>query len=164
MWVWDVSCYLVAGEYAGCHVRRSGWLIVEIGSQSILVCTQQGNWTLPSREPGGGGGGGGGGRGQLRFTYSGPVDQNRISRVSFCGYHGSAPYGGSADPLGYIMAWALVSRRDINLMSDVMTCWGCTSSVPCWPRGSQFGRGEVPLGSSFIRLWAGERQLGRKRR
>lgn len=36
------------------------------------------------------------GGGQLSPTHSGCVDDNRLSGVSSCGFHGKAPYGGSA--------------------------------------------------------------------
>lgn len=48
-----LSCCLIAGEYVGCQVGHFGWLLVEIGCQSILLSAQWDSWPMPSWEPGG---------------------------------------------------------------------------------------------------------------
>ncbi len=79
-----------------------------------------------------------------------------------------------SDPSAYTVTLTFVSRIDCKLMYDMMTGLGAapsgyTSQEPLLAQGQSiwFGRGSLEvsvLGSSFIRLWAAERQLGRTRR
>ncbi len=79
-----------------------------------------------------------------------------------------------ADPSVYIVTWAFVSRINCKLRFAVLACWGATPSgytsqepLLAQAQSSGSGRGSLEvsvLGSSFIRLLAAERQLGRTRR
>ncbi len=107
----------------------------------------------------------------LSSTSFGRVDDHRVSGFSYCGYHGSAACCRS---VGVYFDGGLISRINCKLRFAVIALWGAapsgyTSQKPVLAQGQSIwsGRGSLEvsvLGSSFIRLWATERQLGRTRR
>ncbi len=93
------------------------------------------------------------------------MDDNRISGISYCGYHGSAPYGGST----YFRSVGVACDVDLRFPDRLQTYVYCDDLLGAAPFGfaSQYplmaqgysissGRGSLEvslLGSSFSRLW-----------
>ncbi len=116
------------------------------------------------------------GGGKPSSTYFGRMDDNRISGISYCGYHGSASSGGSACcryvSVCYELGFPFPGRLQTYVCLDGLlgaARSGYTSWCPLLAQGHSIwpGRGSLEvtvLDNSFSRPWADERQLGQKKR
>ncbi len=92
---------------------------------------------------------------QFSSKCFGHVGDYRVSGVSYCGYHDSAPCSGSACCRSVGVTSVFVSRINCSLRFDVIAClwakpFGYTSQEPLLAQGKS-GLGEVLL---RLMIWA----------